>query len=882
MATPTWKSYGGTQNLPQNNSIFANDITCANLHVKKAYEGTLAINGRLDVSGIFAITGNFVASNATFNYVTVNNDISVNGTMYANQDLEVERNIIAQTRIYLGPPVAGQVSPFFSGASDAFTGIVGLNVITPQATLDILGGALTTLNLKTSAANNRNVVAQNASGLGIAVQTSDAQSAIQFYNNTTINTSYGTGSSTPNIPDAQIQYTASSRNLTLSAPNSTQIQSLLAVSDRVPTTTPIPQIYNEAAIIYDVSNTQTYANNNYSVSSGQIGDALSLVATDASSITFLHTTTPNQKGAQIGGGAYPYDTTRSFGTWGHRAFNTVFGGINGTYFPAQSIVSGNFQNSPLWATTGINTYQPLADSYALDINGPVRIGNGSIITTANLPFQVLSSASYTNTITQKKSILLVGTPSTATYPYIQQVAQSTDEGKSWFITSSNFNTGDITLNPINFNSISINASGTITTEYIVIVGQKNYIFYTTNSANPNGWLPFFLPQPIATISNIQLLSVAATNNSTQNFFFLCTSTPTNAANTLWAIFNSSSYQGFNYSTYNNVKLKVIYDAPNSQWYIHALAYDYTSRTVPNAVITYIYDNTGFRRIYDTTTSSTPTNAQYFDIHIIDLDNVIAVGTSAATGGYPLVIQRTSATTPFSNTWYPITIFPTTGVLRSVSTLLDPAGSGAVFAVAVGDNGLVVYSQNAIFNGTGVGATWSQVPTISQFVYSGNTSALTNYNLVAVTIVDIQTILVTAVPTIYNSTTQTPGQSVELYLYVPGLFNSTANRVLDMYGNARASGTITASSFPTTSDYRIKTNPKDLDDAFTVDRLQPKTYFNEQTKKTEIGFLAHEVQEHYPFLVQGDKDDPDAHQTLNYQGIIGILVKEIQQLKSQIK
>jgi hypothetical protein len=68
----------------------------------------------------------------------------------------------------------------------------------------------------------------------------------------------------------------------------------------------------------------------------------------------------------------------------------------------------------------------------------------------------------------------------------------------------------------------------------------------------------------------------------------------------------------------------------------------------------------------------------------------------------------------------------------------------------------------------------------------------------------------------------------------------------------------------------------------VDRLQPKTYFNEQTKKTEIGFLAHEVQEHYPFLVQGAKDDPDAHQTLNYQGIIGILVKEIQELKARVE
>jgi len=226
---------------------------------------------------------------------------------------------------------------------------------------------------------------------------------------------------------------------------------------------------------------------------------------------------------------------------------------------------------------------------------------------------------------------------------------------------------------------------------------------------------------------------------------------------------------------------------------------------------------------------------------------------------------------------------TPGILRSISTLVNPSNSAVYFGVAVGDNGLLVYSQNAIYDAGYTGATWSRIP-LSQIIYSGNITSLTNYNLVAVTLVDIQTILVTAVSRVYNPATQTPGQSIELYLYVPGLFNSTANQVLDMYGNARASGTMTASSFPTTSDYRIKTNPKALDNdaaAFTVDHLQPKTYFNEKTKKTEIGFLAHEVQEHYPFLVEGQKDDPDNLQTLNYQGIIGILVKEIQQLKSHM-
>jgi len=96
-----------------------------------------------------------------------------------------------------------------------------------------------------------------------------------------------------------------------------------------------------------------------------------------------------------------------------------------------------------------------------------------------------------------------------------------------------------------------------------------------------------------------------------------------------------------------------------------------------------------------------------------------------------------------------------------------------------------------------------------------------------------------------------------------------------------SGDIYANSYNVTSDYRIKKNIVSLDEAFVVDHLKPITYFNEKTEKQDIGFLAHEVQEFYPFLVSGSKDDPD-YQTLNYIGLIGILVREVQQLKEQVK
>jgi hypothetical protein len=92
--------------------------------------------------------------------------------------------------------------------------------------------------------------------------------------------------------------------------------------------------------------------------------------------------------------------------------------------------------------------------------------------------------------------------------------------------------------------------------------------------------------------------------------------------------------------------------------------------------------------------------------------------------------------------------------------------------------------------------------------------------------------------------------------------------------------VSAILFNATSDYRIKNDVKQLDDKFSVDYLKPVTYFNNKLQKQDIGFLAHEVQEKYPFMVSGVKDGKDM-QTLNYNALIGILVKEIQDLKKEI-
>jgi sugar lactone lactonase YvrE len=93
-----------------------------------------------------------------------------------------------------------------------------------------------------------------------------------------------------------------------------------------------------------------------------------------------------------------------------------------------------------------------------------------------------------------------------------------------------------------------------------------------------------------------------------------------------------------------------------------------------------------------------------------------------------------------------------------------------------------------------------------------------------------------------------------------------------------SGTIQCVNVTTTSDYRLKSDIVPLDDSYSVDQLNPVTYTMSSSKKPNIGFIAHEVQECFPELVEGEKDGKH-YQSLYMSQMIPILVKEIQRLKA---
>ena len=121
-------------------------------------------------------------------------------------------------------------------------------------------------------------------------------------------------------------------------------------------------------------------------------------------------------------------------------------------------------------------------------------------------------------------------------------------------------------------------------------------------------------------------------------------------------------------------------------------------------------------------------------------------------------------------------------------------------------------------------------------------------------------------------------NVQLYeaIRITGVAQDAANCC-----DVKIFGDVEAVSYNAVSDYRVKENVVPLNASFTVDMLNPVTYNLKSSGKQDIGFIAHEVQEFYPYLVNGVKDGPET-QSLNYNGLIGILTKEIKDLKKEMR
>ena len=109
---------------------------------------------------------------------------------------------------------------------------------------------------------------------------------------------------------------------------------------------------------------------------------------------------------------------------------------------------------------------------------------------------------------------------------------------------------------------------------------------------------------------------------------------------------------------------------------------------------------------------------------------------------------------------------------------------------------------------------------------------------------------------------------------PKTITTNTNIMIDVSGSG-----MYASLYQETSDYRVKQNVQPIQK--NVDNLRPCKYFNKLTGKEDMGFIAHEIQEEFPYLVNGIKDG-DSYQSIDYDGLIGVLTKELQDIRKDLE
>jgi photosystem II stability/assembly factor-like uncharacterized protein len=443
--------------------------------------------------------------------------------------------------------------------------------------------------------------------------------------------------------------------------------------------------------------------------------------------------------------------------------------------------------------------------------------------------------------------------------------KTTNGGSTWTIQP--ITAGDISASAVTFLGIDI---------YDIsygILGGKNFLYKSTDGFVT--WTPYSLSSQIRNI-----LSVDIGQDVLGYFLLLCTD---DTLNTIWITRDDASSSGANTEGNKRSQLaKMIKNVNTNVWNIYSLCYD-TSLNECKYIVKYNYFTA---LINDSTYTQSPT-ARFYDLAIVDISNVVVVGSDLSNA---LILSSNNA----GSTWTPNTSI--VGRLCSVS-IYDT--SSVTIGMAVGDGGLIVWSPNVRDQ------TWQILP--SEYLNGvGNVARFSQSNFSQVVIVDLNTVSITTTEQIYQNGQR--GNSFVFSLYVPGLFNLQNNHVMDICGNENISGNLRVENqmsigytFPyslnpaytldvsgliqgtlnTPSDYRIKENIVELTATDSVDALRPYRYYNKRTKREEIGFLAHELQEIFPLLVEGEKDG-EYLQSVNYMSLIGILVKEIQELKRKFK
>lgn len=444
----TWKKYGGTNKLDKINNITVNTVVADQLTLKNVYVGDWDICGGLRTRDDAIIGGNlFVMQN-----ITTDGNLTVNGAMYVFDtnilgNLNVDNNLLVRESIYMD----ANLSTLFTGVDSKF----GFNKSNPQATIDISSNLERTLDMYSSATNNKNVVARNSADQGITVNVEPTRAYIDFYVDDSMNL-------TTENASGRLLYERGG-NLTVDVSNVMKIKPRVIFSQDLNKSF----LDDERVVIHTDAGTP-YLPVIYNNPTFKTSMALNMVANDNSSNAFIKMGTPQGNGLVLSGGAGP-----SGGIMGTLALTT-----SSQIYPTFNVFSGILtQNLP--TSMGINKYNVAkydtgANKYMMDVNGPVHVAYQELQLVNDASFQIYASTNVGNTV------YLVGGPATVTAPFEQYFMKSTDGGYTWTTYRILGPSGLINPNSLENSPHIFKAIYAISSSYIIIGGDNRYFYKTQN------------------------------------------------------------------------------------------------------------------------------------------------------------------------------------------------------------------------------------------------------------------------------------------------------------------------------------------------------------------------------------------------------------------
>ncbi len=727
-----WKKYGGTNKLELTNNLTVNSIVTDSLSLKKYYLGDWDICGGLRVKDNAII---YKDTDLCGNLI-VGEDTTLLGEFSVAKDTNLYGNLVVLNDCYFSQNV--YFDPCGNTLLHVVDGGFGFNKYDPLATIDISSDRIQTVYMKTSTIENRNIYAQNVDSQGVVIGVDSGSTYINMFVDQSMNSS-GVG-----VYDGQLKYAQGGHFYI-------DVSNVMNVRPRVVFGKDLSKPINsdlDRVVIYDTEAKFPYLKDVYMNGDFKTGTPFAMISTDEDSNVFMRMTTESGNGFAVGGG--PFEG----GLMGALALTDA-----DNKYPAMNIFSGNLDKY-LKTSIGVNKHRVAktdagSNRYLLDVNGPTKMIHQELLMSYDVSMQIIAM-DFSRTNNQVG--YAVGSPynsilSLANPTYQRYVLKTLDGGYTWTRGRLLINgLPDYSLESGTTNFLAIQV---FSDDFVIIAGEGGFSYYTINGGV--SWQKVLYNFT----TNFNINSIYMNVGGSRTIFgldsgeFIDTSAFTNP-NSVQTISNANRYLSglidvLSVHGYNNVAYMVGVDGIQGYTLGTGGVINPSARFFPG--LTFVDVSVFYG-----------SDSKY---------HAVAVGTDGAN----CLIKYVHASSIVDAWSSPVSVIA--GSLTSVYVLSER------HAVAIGENGLVIYSDDAFLS-------WKKI-SHNELDAMGNGDVISGLNLINVHAIDSQEFSIVGGVNNFDVNVQ-QGQSKIFSFYAPYFFNRASNFVLEASGSILLSGDLRINDF----------------------------------------------------------------------------------------